>query len=151
MKLVLKSVTCASSGDLRASPCRVRVSTNSGGARMGSWAEWGHALTNAAFFGGLLFLLWWGLNRRDEDTPRQRLLVLIAATYFGAASGLLDTFHSRLWRWPLSMVSTIIIISYLVVAFAFRQDVARNWTRDWNAWRQRLRRLLPRSRRVTGH
>ena len=111
---------------------------------MGSWAEWGHALTNAGYSGGFLFLLLWGLNRRDEDTPRQRLLMLIGAIYFGAASGLLDTFHSRLWRWPLSMVSTIVIVSYLVVAFAFRQEVAANWSRDWNVWGQRLRRLLPR-------
>ena len=113
---------------------------------MGSWAEWGHALTNAGYSGGLLFLLLWGLNRRDEDTPRQRLLMLIGAIYFGAASGLLDTFHSRLWRWPLSMVSTTISVSYVVVAFAFRQEVAANWSRDRNVWGQRLRRLFPRAR-----
>jgi len=113
---------------------------------MGSWAEWGHALTNAVYYGGFLFLLLWGLNRRNEDTSRQRLLMLVAAIYFGAASGLQDTFHSRLWRWPLSMVSTIVIVSYLVVAFAFRQEVATNWSRDWSVWGQRLRRLLPRSR-----
>jgi hypothetical protein len=113
---------------------------------MGSWAEWSHALTNAGYSGGLLFLLWWGLNRRDEDTPRQRLVMLIGAIYFGAVSGLVDTFHSRLWRWPLSILSTIIAASYLVVAFAFRREVAANWSHEWNVWRQRLRHLLPRSR-----
>jgi hypothetical protein len=56
----------------------------------------------------------------------------IGAIYFGAASGLLDTFRSRLWRWPLPMVSAIVTVSYLVVAFAFRQEVAANWSRDWN-------------------
>jgi hypothetical protein len=30
------------------------------------------------------------------------------------------------------MVSAIVTVSYLVVAFAFRQEVAANWSRDWN-------------------
>ena len=109
---------------MRRKPGKVEASTHLG--RMGT------RLNKCGLLRGFLFLLLWGMNRRDKDTPRQRLLMLIGAIYFGAASGLLDTFRSRLWRWPLPMVSAIVIVSYLVVAFVFRQEVATNWSRDWN-------------------
>jgi hypothetical protein len=112
---------------------------------MGSWAEWGHVLTDAAYSGGLFFIILWGMNRGVEDDPHRNLLSIIAAVYFGVASGLSSTFHSRIWHWPLSIVSTVILVSYLVVAFAFRRQVAANWRRDWKVWRPRLERLLPRS------
>ena len=113
---------------------------------MGSSTEWGHVLTDAVYSGGFLLLLLWGLGRIDEDTPRQRLLILIGVFYFGVAYGLFHTFDSRLWHWPLSVVSTIVALSYVVVAFVFRQQVAANWTRDWKVWGLRLRRLFPRPR-----
>jgi hypothetical protein len=70
---------------------------------MGSWAEWGHVLTDTGYSAGLMFLLFWGLNRRDEDNPHQNLLSFIASAYFGVAHGLSTTFHSRIWHWPLSI------------------------------------------------
>ncbi len=111
---------------------------------MGTWAEWTHVLADAGYSAVFMFILIWGLNRRGEDGSRQNLLTFVAAFYFGAAYGLQHTFHSRLLHWPLSIVSTVTVISYLGVVLVFRRQVASNWRRDG------IPSLVPRNARWEG-
>jgi hypothetical protein len=111
---------------------------------MGSWPEWERVIRDAVYYGLFMFLTFWILNRRsDKDGGRQNLLTLIATLYVGISYGLNATFHSRMWHWPLSMVSAVILVSYLGVALTFRREVASNWRRDWEHWGSWLKRLLP--------
>ncbi len=95
---------------------------------MGSWNEWTHVLIGAGYFGGMMFAILWGLNyRRVEDNPREKSShYFVAAIYSGIAYGLTTTFHSRIWHWPLSIVSIIVVVSYFVVASIFHHQVAAN-------------------------
>lgn len=102
---------------------------------MGSWPEWERVIRDAVYYGLFMFLTFWILNRRsDKDGGRQNLLTFIATLYVGISYGLNTTFHSRMWHWPLSMVSAVILVSYLGVALTFRREVASNWRRDWELW-----------------
>lgn len=98
---------------------------------MGSWNEWSHVLVGVGYFGGMMFAILWGLNyRRVEERRRNRSLYLVAAVYSGIANGLTTTFDSRIWHWPLSIVSIAVVASYFVVAWIFRHQIAANWRRD---------------------
>jgi hypothetical protein len=109
---------------------------------MGSWAEWTHVIKDAGYSAAFMLILSWGLNRREEDSSRHNLLTFIAALYFGVAYGLHRTFHSRLLHWPLSVVSTVTVVSYLGIVLVLRRVIASNWRRDWQVWRPRFKRLL---------
>ena len=98
---------------------------------MGSWNEWSHVLLGAGYSGSIMLAILWGLNsRRVEDKRHGSSLYLVAAIYFGIGYGLTTTFHSRIWHWPLSIVSITVVVSYFVVAWIFRRQVAANWRRD---------------------
>lgn len=109
---------------------------------MGSWAEWTHVIEDAGYSAAFMLILSWGLNRGEEHSRRHSLFTFIAAFYFGIAYGLHHNFHSRLLHWPLSVVSTGIIVSYLAFALVLRRAIASNWRRDWQVWRPRFKRLL---------
>jgi hypothetical protein len=109
---------------------------------LGSWPEWERVIRDTVYDGLLMFLfLWILIRRRDEESGRQNLLMFIAALYMGIIYGLNATFHSRMWHWPLSMVSAFILVSYLGVALTLHREVAANWRRDWRVWSPRLKRL----------
>ena len=98
---------------------------------MGSWNEWTHVLVCAGYFGSIMFAILWGVNsRRVEEKRHGNSLHFVAAIYFGIAYGLTTTFHSRIWHWPLSIVSITVVVSYFVVALIFRHQAAANWRRD---------------------
>ena len=113
---------------------------------MGSRAEWLHAAVEGGYSGIFLFVALWVLNlARGEKSARQKSLDYIGAVYFGILMGLGAAFDSRMWHWPLSIVTAIVFASYLVVGYAFRHEIAANWRRSWTVWRPRFKRLLPRS------
>ena len=98
---------------------------------MGNWNEWSHVLVGAGYFGVIMFAILWGLNyRRAEDRRRNNSLYFVGAIYLGGWYGLTTTFHSRIWHWPLSIVSILVVVSYLVVAWIFRRQIAANWRPD---------------------
>jgi hypothetical protein len=114
---------------------------------MGSWPEWERVMVDAVYYGLFTFGGYYlFLRRTDEDRRRQNLLLLLAALFMGISYGLHTTFHSRIWHWPLSMVSAVILVSYLGVTLAFRREIASNWREDWEQWGSWLKRLLPGSR-----
>jgi hypothetical protein len=85
---------------------------------MGSWNEWAHVLVGAGYSGSIMLVILWGLNSRRVEEKRQgNSLYFIAATYFGIAYGLTTTFHSRIWHWPLTIVTITVVLSYFVVAW----------------------------------
>ena len=99
---------------------------------MGSLADWGRVLTGAGYFAAIMFVVWWGVNyRRADDSPNPTLRVFIASVFAGFASGFSSTFHSRIWHWPLSIVSVAIVVLYLIFVFIFRRQVAANWRGGW--------------------
>lgn len=111
---------------------------------MGTWAEWSRFTVTAGYYSGFPYLIIWLLRLGDEDSTRQNLRLLIDCVFFGVGFGFQNTFELRIWHWPLSILTGALIVSYLVLVWLFRRQVAENWSRDWQAWREWLRRLRAR-------
>jgi hypothetical protein len=111
---------------------------------MGTWPEWKRVITEATYWTLFMFPTFWLLNyRTDKDRRRERVPSFIASLCVGILSGLTDTFHSRLWHWPLSIVSMSLLLSFLGIVLAFRREVASNWRRDWEIFGPPPKRVPP--------
>ena len=98
-----------------------------GGIELGTWVEWSHALMRGIFFGAWMFFLpRWISSRTPLFEPWKDLrLALPLAVYGGIFFGVVDTFEFRLFHWPLSLVSVVLVLCLIALGLLSRRVNSR--------------------------
>ena len=84
---------------------------------MGTWVEWSHVLLRGIFFGAWMFFVpRWISSRTPLFEPWKDLrLALLLAVFGGIFFGVLATFEFRLFHWPLSLVSVMLVLCLIAL------------------------------------
>jgi hypothetical protein len=84
---------------------------------VGTWVEWSHVLMRGIFFGAWMFFVpRWISTRTPLFEPWKDLrLALELAVFGGIFFGVVATFEFRLFHWPLSLVSVLLVLCLITL------------------------------------
>ena len=84
---------------------------------MGTWVEWSHVLMRGIFIGAWMFFVpRWISSRTPLFEPWKDLrLALPVAVFCGIFFGVVATFEFRLFHWPLSLVSVMLVLCLIAL------------------------------------
>jgi hypothetical protein len=90
---------------------------------VGTWVEWSHVLMRGIFFGAWWFFVpRWISSRTPLFEPWKDLrLALSLAVFCGIFFGVAATFEFRLFHWPLSLVSVMLLHCLIAIRLFSRR------------------------------
>jgi len=90
---------------------------------VGTSVEWSHVLIRGIFFGAWMFFVpRWISSRTTLFEPWKDLrLALLLAVFGGIFFGVVATFEFRLFHWPLSLVSVMLVLCLIALRLFSRR------------------------------
>jgi hypothetical protein len=105
----------------------LEVTAGARGVEVGTWVEWSHVVMRGVFFGAWMFFVpRWISSHVPLFEPWEDLrLALPLAVFGGIFFGVVATFELRLFHWPLSLVSAMLMLCLIALRLLSRRLKSR--------------------------